>query len=303
MWLPLVSSVLPKLHAWDAPNAAAKLRGWPTHQTHPELAACAQVVGRYSYRLQRGARLAPNQAGLDPLAAPAAFNAGLRAELEALFVPRPGQQQQRMQVLPAEAQQAPAASSSGFLHTAQAGAATAAGQGPEQEASRQARGHAQQQREAAASGACLPAEALSEHISAVIDPDRAALPAEAVPDLHALHRRMPALQARRAAAAVAVAAAMAAPAASTLVDRLARASAVCAPCMRPCSFAWLSKPQTPALTCSSCDQQGRRWCRRRRRGSSRHLDPAHGAAGQRRPAPGVHLPGMCLVPRYHVPVT
>lgn len=39
------------------------------------------------YRLQPGGTLVPNEAGLDPLSVPSAFDRGLRRDLGLLFVP------------------------------------------------------------------------------------------------------------------------------------------------------------------------------------------------------------------------
>ena len=47
-----------------------------------------QTVGRFSYRVTSGGQLLPNEAQLDPLIKPSAFNAALKHDLEKLFVPQ-----------------------------------------------------------------------------------------------------------------------------------------------------------------------------------------------------------------------
>ena len=116
-------------------------------------------MGRYSYRLQPGARLAPNRAGFDPLTTPAAFNRALRSDLEALFVPG--------HPAPRGPEHEPAT-------------ATAAAAGSESSA--------------------MPASDLSHRISLAVGGGlcggQPTSTAAEVPDLRALHRRLPRVESK-----------------------------------------------------------------------------------------------------------
>ncbi len=126
-------------------------------------------MGRYSYKLQPGATLAPNLAGLDPLTAPSAFNHGLRRELDALFVP--GQAPRESQSSLAE--EGASARDASMSHSAAAAAAEDA--------------------KAPIADRSMPATALSERIRASLNLLQRHTIGNAIPDLRSIHRRMPRL--------------------------------------------------------------------------------------------------------------
>lgn len=144
-------------------------------------------MGRYSYRLQPGATLAANLAGLDPLTAPHSFNHSLRRDLEALFVPQHTHQKSQ--------QHASAQEPLGAIYADSAVPATESKDGAESKeavsplpeeagTAGQSTPHANRD---------LPATALSDRIMSSIVPLHRQRAGNAVPDLRSLHRSMPSL--------------------------------------------------------------------------------------------------------------
>ncbi|BDA46159.1 probable CDP-diacylglycerol-glycerol-3-phosphate 3-phosphatidyltransferase [Coccomyxa sp. Obi] len=134
-----------------------------------------QVVGRYSYRLQPGARLAPNLARLDPLTAPSAFNRGLRQELEALFVPGKGPR-------------GPSA-----LDSASSMTASTAGASDKEAAASSWEAAPTHGTASSDVSRDMPATALSDRITSSLDLLHRHTIGNAVPDLRSIYKRMPSL--------------------------------------------------------------------------------------------------------------
>jgi hypothetical protein len=132
------------------------------------------VVGRYSYRLQPGATLAPNEAGLDPLSVPSAFNCGLRQDLEALFVPG-----QAPRESPSPSAEVDASMRDGSVSDNTAAALQDAANKPALSEPKAER--------------AMPATALSDRIRSSLDLLHRHTVGSAVPDLRSIHRRMPSL--------------------------------------------------------------------------------------------------------------
>ena len=133
-----------------------------------------QVVGRYSYRLQPGARLAPKTARLDPLTRPSAFNRGLRQKLEALFVPGKG---------PTGSSALDSASS---MSPSSAGASNKEAAASSEKAPHPGPAASDASRE-------MPATALSDRITFSLDLLHRHIIGNAIPDLRAIYKRMPSL--------------------------------------------------------------------------------------------------------------